>query len=137
MKVFLDSSALAKRYIQEKGSEQVDRILKKASSLGLSILCLPEVVSALCRRKREATINREQYMLAKQALLNDARDAQIINIIPKIVGRTVELLEKEELRAFDAIHISSAVEWRADLFVSSDKKQLKAASQAGLKTEGV
>ena len=34
---------------------------------------------------------------------------------------------------FDAIHIACALEWNADLFVSSDEKQLLAAKKAGLK----
>jgi predicted nucleic acid-binding protein len=33
----------------------------------------------------------------------------------------------------NAIHIACAMEWNADLFVSSDEKQLLAAQKAGLK----
>jgi len=33
----------------------------------------------------------------------------------------------------DAIPIACAIEWNADLFVSSDEKQLLAAKKAGLK----
>ena len=135
MKVFLDSSALAKRYIQETGSEKVELILKQASSLGLSSLCPVEIISAMRRRRRELSLTKDQYLLAKQALVDDARDAEIVNVIPRVVGKAIAILEKEQLRAIDAIHIASAIEWKASLFVSSDKKQLAAASHAGLKTE--
>ncbi|MBP1602748.1 MAG: hypothetical protein H6Q06_2899, partial [Acidobacteria bacterium] len=53
MNVFMDSSALAKRYIEEPGSEVVEEILSSAASLGVSVICLSEVISALCRRRRD------------------------------------------------------------------------------------
>ncbi len=135
MKVFFDSSSFAKRYIREEGSDEVDAILLKASSLGLSVLCLPEVISALSRKLRESILNRDQYALAKQALLADAGDADIVNVSPQVVGQAIALLEKNSLRAMDALHIGSAIAWKAQLFISSDKKQLSAASESGLKTE--
>jgi predicted nucleic acid-binding protein len=49
--------------------------------------------------------------------------------------RDTKILETYPLRAMDVLHISCAVEWEADLFVSSDKKQIHAAEQAGLKTK--
>lgn len=135
MKVFFDSSALAKRYIKEAGSEKIERLLKKASSLGLSSLCPVEIISAMCRRRRELDLTADQYLLAKRALIDDARDAEIVNVVPKVVGKAISILEKEQLRAINAIHVGSALEWKAALFVSSDKKQVTAASHAGLRTE--
>jgi predicted nucleic acid-binding protein len=135
VKVFIDSSALAKRYIREPGSEKVEKILGRASSLGLSSLCPVEIISAMCRRRRELSLTKDQYLLAKQALVDDARDAEIVNVVPRVVGKAIAILEKEALRTIDAIHIGSALEWKASLFVSSDKKQVAAASRAGLKTE--
>jgi predicted nucleic acid-binding protein len=52
LNVFFDSSALAKRYIEEKGSDQVQAILSSASALAVSVICVPEIVSALCRRRQ-------------------------------------------------------------------------------------
>lgn len=137
MKVFFDSSALAKRYIREKGSEKVETILKKASSLGLSSLCPVEIISALCRRRRELALTKDQYLLSKQAIIDDARDAEIVNVVPRVVGKAIAILEEANLRTIDAIHIASALEWKADVFVSSDRRQLSAAVAAGLKTESV
>lgn len=137
MRVFLDSSALAKRYIREKGSDMVEEILQKTSSLGLSVLCFPEIVSALNRRTRESSLTEKEYRLAKQALHQDISDADIINLIPRIVGKTILLLETEDSRTLDAIHIASALEWKAELFVTADINQCRSAEHAGLKTECV
>jgi predicted nucleic acid-binding protein len=37
----------------------------------------------------------------------------------------------------DALHIACALEWKAELFVSSDNRQIKAAKQAGLNIQEV
>lgn len=133
MKAFFDSSGLAKRYIEEPGSSRVQEILEEATSLGLSAICIPEIVSALCRRKREGSISHQQYQEAQASLLNEAADSFVVNLTQEILLGTIALLEKSILRAMDAIPIACAIEWNADLFVSSDEKQLLAAKKAGLK----
>jgi len=135
VKLFLDSSALAKRYIEEAGSGRVDELLAQASSLGISILALPEVTSALCRRRREKTLTPKQYIQAKTALVADVGDAEIVNLTDAVVASAVGLLEESLLRAADAIHVACAREWGAGLFVSADGRQCKAARAVGLKVE--
>ena len=137
MNVFLDSSALAKRYVQESGSARVDAILLAASSLGISMVSVPEVVSALCRRRRERKLSQQQYLKAKQALLNDLRDSSVVNVTDQVVARAVELLERWPLRSSDSLHVASAAEWAADLFVSADKTQCAAARGYGLRVEEI
>jgi len=56
MRAVLDSSSLAKRYVQESGSSDVEEVLAATAELGLCILCFPEVVSALNRLCREEAL---------------------------------------------------------------------------------
>lgn len=135
LNVFLDSSALAKRYVEESGSARVDEILLSASSLGISMLSVPEVVSALCRRRRERKLSQQQYLKAKRSLFEDLGDSSIINITDQVVSRAVELLERWPLRSSDSLHVASAAEWDADLFVSADERQCTAARGYGLRIE--
>jgi uncharacterized protein len=135
--VFFDSSALAKRYVVEPGSDRVEQILLGASSLGISVLCLPEVLSALCRRRRERVLSHAQYARAKQALLEDIRDSSVVNITDGVVARATEFLERWPLRSSDSIHVASAAEWSAELFVSADDRQCAAARAYGLHVEGL
>ena len=93
MKTYLDSSAFAKRFVDEAGSEQVEDLCTKASMIGLSVICLPEIVSALNRRKRERALSADQYAKAKQRLLEDVRDADIVNLIAPVVGAAITVLE--------------------------------------------
>jgi uncharacterized protein len=137
LNVFLDSSALAKRYIEEKGSDRVEAILSSASGLAVSVLCVPEIVSALCRRRRERKLSTEEYRNAKASVLSDLDDATLIGITEEVVAQAVALLERFPLRSADALHVACAAEWSTDLFVSADDRQCRAARAHGLKVEAI
>ncbi len=53
MKLTVDSSYFAKRYIQEVGSDKLDRLLGNASELAFCVILVPEIVSGLNRRLKE------------------------------------------------------------------------------------
>lgn len=137
MKTFLDSSALAKRYIEEPGSQAVDDICARASSLAVSVICLPEIVSALVRRRREKLLSLADYGAVKRHLLSDLQDALVINLTPPVIAGAIEVLETGRSRALDAIHVACAFVWGSELFVSADDRQLASAKKAGLKTRKV
>lgn len=135
MKAFLDSSAFAKRFVNEEGSGAVEAICAQADELGLGVICVPEIISALNRRRRERTLTPSQYREAKQRLLEDVRDADIIQLTPSVLGTAIQILESSPVRAMDALHIACAMEWGAEVFASADSRQLAAAHRAGLKTK--
>ena len=137
MKSYLDSSAFAKRFVDEAGSDKGEVVCAEASEFGLSVICVPEVVSALNRRQRERSLTAAHYSKAKQRLLHDGRDADIINLTVPVVGSASAVMESSPVRAMDALHIACALEWGSQLFVSSDEKQLSAARRAGMKTHRV
>jgi hypothetical protein len=96
---------------------------------------LSEVDSALCRRRREAKLTQQQYLRAKQALFEDIEDASVVNVTDQVVARAVELLERWRLRSSDSLHVASAAEWSAQLFVSADERQCAAARGYSLQVE--
>ena len=132
MRVYFDSSAFIKRFVDETGSEETDEALRNTSELGLSIVCFPELISAFNRKLREKKIKNKTYQELKNMVSEDIEDADIINMTPTVLERTILLLEENVLRSLDAIHIASALEWNAQLFVSSDKRQVTAAEHSGL-----
>jgi predicted nucleic acid-binding protein len=135
MKLLADSSAFAKRYILEDGSEFMDQLLQNASELALCTILVPEIISALNRRLRENILSPSDYRKIKRQLIEDVHDAMVIQITPAVISHSVKLLESNVLRAIDALHVASALEWQAELFVTADKRQLSAARKAGLRTE--
>jgi len=137
MKIFFDSSAFAKRYINEDGSDAVEQLCGKASELALSIICVPEIISALNRRLREGSLSQDQYRQAKACLITETADATIVNLVPSVVAASINILETSAVRAMDALHVACALQWNAELFVSSDERQLGAAKSIKLRTEKV
>lgn len=135
MKTFFDSSAFAKRYVEEPGSQAVDSICQEATEVALSVLCVPEILSALNRRVREGILTSREYEEAKQYLSQDIRDVVIINLIPQVISTCTKILEASPVRAADALQLACALGWETELFVSADRRQISAAKKAGLRTK--
>ena len=135
MRLSIDSSTFAKRYIQENGSNKLDDLLQHASALGLSVILVPEIISGLNRRLREGALTDNNYRKAKKQLLDDVHDSTVLQLTPAVISQSVKLLENNVLRAMDALHIACALEWEADLFVTSDRRQFDAAINTGLQTK--
>ena len=94
MRLSVDSSSLAKRYVQEYGSEEIDGLLQHASELALCIILVPEIISALNRRQRERVLTVADYRQAKRRLLDDVRDATVLQITPAVISHSLIMLEK-------------------------------------------
>ena len=137
MKVFLDTSALAKRYVAEPGSDKVLSACQQADSLVVSMICLPELISTLSRLVREKRLTKAAYLKLKSDAMADLADVDVCQITPQILASVVSLLELHPLRAMDALHVACALASKPDVFVSADRRQLSAARKAGLKISDV
>lgn len=133
MDIFFDTSALAKRFVREKGSDRVNNLFHRSADIWVSILCLPEVFSALNRLKREARIREEQYQEITKVILDEFKVFKICEVTPAVVAHSVLLLEKYPLRALDSLHLASALSVKKVSFVTSDARQLKVARSLHLK----
>lgn len=132
MRAFFDTSAFVKRYIEEPGSERVMEICREAEHLVLSLLCLPEMISTLNRLVREGKLSCGQYQHIKDLILEDFEDVEVCHITTEVITEAIGCLEKNPLRAMDALHLGCALVVRPDLFVSSDRRQIEAALSEGL-----
>ena len=132
MRIFFDTSALTKRYVEEVGSEEVRALCAEADALGVSVLVLPELISTLCRLVREGRLSSEDYRSLKSAMQADLSDADLCDLSQETFEETIGCLERNPLRALDALHVASALVYQPDLFVSADRRQAKAAGREGL-----
>jgi predicted nucleic acid-binding protein len=137
MRIFFDSSAFAKRYVSEEGTDTVVQWCDRAAEIALSGIALPELISAFCRLRRESKISEAQYQQLKDSLLADIEDAAICDLTPIVLAHSIASLERNTLRGMDAIHIGSAVAMQADLFVSADARQCATAAAVGLEVAAV
>ena len=132
MRVFLDTSALAKRYVAEPGTQTVMELCDQADTLMISVIAVPEMISAFFRLRRERHITSRQYTSLKQFFLSDITDALICETTPEVIQSAVNLLERYSLRGMDAIHLGAAQVSQADVFVSADARQCQACERLGI-----
>lgn len=132
MRIALDSSALAKRYVVEPGTPAVLAHCREAEEIILSVLCLPEILSALNRLRREERFDAETYEGLKKDLVADIAEATVIELSREVLARAILCLETMALRTLDAIHVASAAAASSDVLISADYRQCRAAVAAGL-----
>lgn len=133
MRLFLDTSAFAKRYIADQSSSKVSKLCEEADSLVISVICLPELVSTLSRLVREKKLVKSEYRKLKEKARADLEDIDVCQITTAVLDSAIPLLEDHPLRAMDALHLSCALAVEADVFVSADHRQLAAAKKSRLK----
>jgi predicted nucleic acid-binding protein len=112
--VYFDASALAKRYVREKGSLKVRRLLR-SDLLATSRYSAVEIASALARRTREGAISGEDGERALTALREDLTAMLVVELTPEVVTRAQVLLQRHSLRAGDAVQLASCLHLRDEL----------------------
>ncbi|MFN2446728.1 MAG: type II toxin-antitoxin system VapC family toxin [Vicinamibacterales bacterium] len=111
---YFDASALAKRYVREKGSLKVRRLLS-SDVPATSRLSAVEIVSALMRRSREGALTDKERRRALAALEADMAAMLVVELTPEIVTRAQALLMRHPLRAGDAIQLASCLYLQEEL----------------------
>jgi len=141
---YTDTSALLRRYVQEVGSGWLIALIapERYSMVITSKLTLAEMASAFARRRREGTVTDEVYREATQAFLDDCRTQyQLGDVDDPIIALARELLDRRPLRAYDAMHLATALivnQFCVDTyqhsltFLSADDNLNAAASAEGL-----
>lgn len=137
MILYLDTSAMVKLYVTEKGSGDVRKRLRRADHAATSRVAYPEARSALARRCREGTLTSEGLRRAVSALDRDMGSLVIVELHEGVARRAGELAERHSLRGFDAIHLASALELghlinSSPVYLTFDERQALAAASEGL-----
>ena len=142
---FFDTSALAKLYHEEAGSDFMVRIGSETGSRHwISRLSVAEMESVLAGRVRSATMTAGDAEFARRCMAADLNQRRLL-VAPvdlRHFNKAAALLQiygvSEGLRTLDAIQMAVALELaqtqRIDLFVASDKRLCRVAALAGLKT---
>jgi hypothetical protein len=132
MRVFFDSSALAKRYVEEAGTREVLAWCERATEVAVSAIAVVEIIGAFKRLARERRLDNGQFVRSKGDFLADLADMRVYDVSPRVIDRAVAALEAKPLRALDALHVGSAVVHGCDVFVSADARQCAAAAHLEL-----
>jgi len=144
---FFDSSALAKRYVAEAGSNWVKSICNPDvhNVIACSNLTEVEVSSAFCRRCREGHITTSERDGLIATLHHDCNaEYYLIEVTNNIRNRAIDLLKNYPLRGYDAMQLATALVANQILvshglpaltFVCADNRLCNAANGEGLIVE--
>jgi len=144
--LFLDSSALVKRYVAEAGSQRVEEWLAPAAgnTVHISMVTGAEVVAALVRRQRDGALSLDQSAQALGEFGDDwANCYDVVKVDRALVNRAMALARRHGLRGYDSIQLASGLEVSAlaqqfhtlFVFISADGELNRAAQAEGLQVE--
>jgi len=145
--VYLDSSAIVKRYITEKGSEIIDKIYDKAENSQLKIVFsiwnIGEVLSVFDRYFRRGWISREQLDTRIFDFVYESIKfikMGFLQIAPLTAYELVHswlIVIKQHVYVADAIQICTCKRFNCDFLLSADQVLVKAASNCGISSLNV
>jgi uncharacterized protein len=135
--VYLDTSALAKLYVQETGSDELDSALVGRRDLLVSELALTELTSAIARRAREGLFEPAAARRIYQQVLRDVRagEYRLLDLTSATHREAERLLltlgRQAPMRAGDSLHLATAALADARTLVTYDHQMHAAASSLG------
>ena len=120
MKLYLDSSALVKRYVEEPGSPAVAEAMDEADAWTTSQITFVEtlrVVGSDAGAMRRARDDWDEF--------------DVIGLTPAVCERALALAGEHELKTLDAIQLgSAAMSTLSDLTFATFDRRLHAAARA-------
>lgn len=125
--LYLDASALVKRYVDEEGSGVVRQAMDRARVLSTCRLCFVETVRAVGLSAGQRGVKRVE---------GEWRWFDVVDVDQALAERAAALALSHRLRALDALHLAAALSLPAgDLtFVTWDARLHSAARGEGLET---
>lgn len=115
--VYLDTSALVKRYVEETGTPEVQTLIQAADVLGTSALARVEMAAALAKAVRVGALTREEAGTALETFLTDWPRLYRLKVTDPLLERASDLAWKEGIRGYDATHLAAALLWQEMLEV--------------------
>ncbi len=137
MSIYVDTSALVKRYVHEPNSQAFDDFVAGSDDqFVLSPLTLVELQSVLMRRLRQRDFDRV-YLKRLRTLFDGDLRAALWVVMPfptQAFNEATRLVEQLDvaLATLDALHVASARALGCTQFATADRQQARAAQHCGL-----
>lgn len=136
--IYVDTSALLKRYIPEANSDSFDAYFVAHAPVAISRLTLVEVRSGLARKRREGALSAKQERAAMDEVRIDIQDGAL-HVQPgadaHFIGaqHLIDRLGHLPLRTLDALHLAIAEVEQVDELATADDVMRSAAAAMGLR----
>ena len=129
MKCFIDTSTLMKKYIEEKGSQRLEKFIEDVFEIVVSPITMMEVNSALERRLREQTLSINECELIERELKTDYIYFGIVKWNDNFEKKSIEIIRKYQIKVLDSMQLTAGILSNSDLFLTSDKKLFEMAKR--------
>ncbi|MFQ6016183.1 MAG: type II toxin-antitoxin system VapC family toxin [Anaerolineae bacterium] len=137
MILYLDASALVKRYVAEPGSPEVNEAISKAEVIGTAVISRAEVATALSKAVRMDALTREDALASLQVFRNEWPDLVRVQVTEIVIARADTFAWEHSLRGYDAVHLAAASLWQDAMservtLSTFDRRLWAAAERVGL-----
>jgi uncharacterized protein len=125
--LYLDSSALVKRYVKEVGSDSVIEAMSRAGVYKMCRIGFVETVRAVARGGESDDVEKME---------RDWTRVDVIEVDRALAEHAAKLAVHHRLRTLDALHLAAAMALADDdpTFVTWDVDLHRAAREQGLRT---
>ncbi len=136
---YVDSSALAKWYLNEAGSAEFVDFIRSLQVAMISRLTVVEVRSLLARRRRAGDISADYHQDAVRTFETDVRRG-FLRVEPLVDNQAIvaadfiDRLVDQPLRTLDALHLAVAHTTGVRLIATADRALARAAEALGFAT---
>ena len=132
MVLYVDSSALMKRYVAEHDSDAAEALMAADPVLATSRITEVEV-----RRNLARILDDDGAQAAKRQLLEDLDAFALVAVDAATCNDAARIAESTLCRSLDAVHIAAALRaGPTTRFLTFDVRQANAARSAGLHVVG-
>jgi predicted nucleic acid-binding protein len=140
--IYLDTSALVKRYVWESGSIAVRRLFQGNGPLATSKIAYTEAYGAFTRRFREGHLSQGDHTQVCGFFETEWPAYVTVDVSDEVLHLSRDLIRRYVLRAFDALHLASAKFLSRSLnlpaaFVCADRRLLRCAKAEGFAIQSV
>jgi len=137
MILYMDTSALAKKYIGEAQSADVLALLQTAELIGACLLTRVELPAAVAKAVRMNWLSAADGDKAVKAFRAEWPSLLALQVTENLAVRADYLAWQHGLRAYDAVHLAAALLWQEALgepvtVATLDKQLWQAAGAVGL-----
>ncbi|MGA2109060.1 MAG: type II toxin-antitoxin system VapC family toxin [Syntrophorhabdales bacterium] len=140
MNVYFDTSALAKWYLREARSDEVEAYIQANGPVEISDLTVVEMRSLLARHRREKSIDISLEGQVFATFQEDIRQSFLVchpfpSGLALATTNLLTLLQDIPLRTLDALHLAIAAQMHADTIATADRIMARGAHALHINVE--
>ncbi len=140
--VYMDSSAILKRYVKEPGSDIVRRMYIMALSgevkLSFNVWNVGEILGILDKARNTGRLGEREYLLTRKRFLSETRrllrlgQLLLVPLRMRVLQGSWRIVEEHHVYQADAIQIESAKLVKSTDFLVADKRLHGVAVKEGI-----